>query len=132
MDVDLLFIPMTTAQWKECSSRGSIEPAQQEESQSKPSIEAYSSSVIEEILNFKYVDQNDLLLIIVDPIRVQVPIKHESVDILPNNTQESFGKSIRYSVVYLQGKISIDAVIDRIPLKRNQDGLFHVHIETID
>ena len=54
MDVDLLFIPMTTAHWKECSSRGSIEPAQQEESQSKPSIEVYSSSVIEEILNFKY------------------------------------------------------------------------------
>ena len=132
MDVDLLFIPLTTAQWKECSSRGSIEPAQQEESQSKLSIEAYTSSVIEEILNFKYVDQNDLLLIIVDPIRVQVPIKHESAELLPNNTEESFGKSKRYSVVHLHGKISIDTVIDRIPIKRNQDGLFHVHIESID
>lgn len=132
MDVDLLFIPLTTAQWKECSSRGSIEPAQQEESQSKLCIEAYTPSVIEEILNFKYVDQNDLLLIIVDPIRVQVPIKHESAELLPNNTEESFGKSKRYSVVHLHGKISIDTVIDRIPIKRNQDGLFHVHIESID
>tara|TARA_B100000963_G_C22568666_1_gene644945 strand:- start:58 stop:456 length:399 start_codon:yes stop_codon:yes gene_type:complete len=132
MDVDLLFIPLTSTQWKECSSRGSIEPFQQEESKSTQSIEAYKPSVIEEILNFKYLDQNDLLLIIVDPIRVQVPIKHELSDITPNDAGQIIGNSKRYSVVHLQGKISIDAVIDRIPIQRNKDGLFHVHIETID
>ena len=132
MDEDLLFIPLTSTHWRECSLRGFIEPAQQEESKSIQSIEAYTPSVIEEILNFKYVDQSDLLLIIVDPIRIQVPIKNESLDISPNHAGQRFGNSKRYSVIHLHGKVSIDAVIDRIPIQRDKDGLFHIHIETID
>ena len=86
----------------------------------------------EEIINFKFVDQTDLLLILIDPIRIQVPIKSELNNIKPNNEEDSFGNSKRYPVVNLQGKISIDAVIDRIPIQKDKDGLFHVHIETFD
>ena len=132
MDEDLLFIPLTSTHWRECSSRGFIEPAQQEESKSIQNIEAYTPSVIEEILNFKYVDQSDLLLIIVDPIRIQVPIKNELLDISPNDAGQSFGNSKSYSVIHLHGRVSIDVVIDRIPIQRDKDGLFHIHIETID
>ena len=132
MDLDLLFIPLDSIQWKECSSRGFIEPIKQDGSSSKRSIESYTPSDIQEILNFKYVDQNELLLILIDPIRIQIPIKSELKDIKPNNIEDSFGKSKRYPVVHLQGKISIDAVIDRIPIQKDEDGLFHIHIETID
>ena len=132
MDVDLLFIPLNSVQWKECSSQGFIEPSVQEGSKSIRSIEAYTPSVVEEIINFKFVDQNDLLLILIDPIRIQVPIKSEFNDIKPNNKEDGFGNSKRYPVVHLQGKISIDAVIDRIPIQKDKDGLFHFHIETID
>jgi uncharacterized protein (DUF952 family) len=132
MDVDLLFIPLNSVQWKECSSKGFIEPSKKEGSKSIRSIEAYTPSFVEEILNFKFVDQNELLLILIDPIRIQVPIKSELNNIKPNNEEDSFGNSKRYPVVHLQGKISIDAVIDRIPIKKNKDGLFHVHVETID
>ena len=132
MDVDLLFIPLNSVQWKECSSRGFIEPSVQEGSKSIRSIEAYTPSVVEEIINFKFVDQTDLLLILIDPIKIQVPIKSELNDIKPNNEEDGFGNSKRYPVVHLQGKISIDAVIDRIPIQKDKDGLFHVHIETID
>tara|TARA_B100000900_G_C20025422_1_gene491679 strand:- start:27 stop:425 length:399 start_codon:yes stop_codon:yes gene_type:complete len=132
MDEDLLFIPLTSTQWKKCSASGSIEPIQQEESKLIQIIEAYTPSDIEEILNFKYVDQSDLLLIIVDPLRVQVPIKNELSDISPNDAGHSFGNSKSYSVIHLHGKVSIDAVIDRIPIQRDKDGLFHIHIETID
>ena len=132
MDLDLLFIPLNSVQWKECSSRGFIEPYQKEGSKSIHSIEAYTPSVVEEILNFKFIDQNELLLILIDPIRIQVPIKSELNNIKPNNEEDSFGNSKRYPVIHLQGKISIDAVIDRIPIQKNKDGLFHVHVETID
>lgn len=132
MDVDLLFIPLNMVQWKECSSRGFIEPNQHEGSKYIYSIEAYTPSVVEEILNFKFIDQNDLLLILIDPIRIQVPIKSELKYLKPNTEEDIFGNSKRYQVVHLQGKISIDAVIDRIPIQKDVDGLFHVHIETID
>ena len=132
MDVDLLFIPMNSVQWKECSSLGFIEPSLQEGFKSIRSIEAYTPTVVEEIINFKFVDQNDLLLILIDPIRIQIPIKNEFNDIKPNSEEGGFGNSKRYPVVHLQGKISIDAVIDRIPIQKDKDGLFHVHIETID
>ena len=132
MDADLLFIPLNSVQWKECSSHGFIKPSKQEGSISEQNIQAYTSALIEEILNFKYIDQNDLLLIIIDPIRVQVPIKNVLNDIFPNNAEQKFIKSKRYSVVQLQGEISIDAVIDRIPIKRSKDGFFHVHIQTVD
>ena len=132
MDVDLFFIPLNSDQWKECSSQGFIKPSKLEGSKSEQNIQAYTSALIEEVLNFKYLDQNDLLLIIIDPIRVQVPIKNVLRDIFPNNEEHSFIKSKRYSVVHLQGEIPIDAVIDRIPIKRSEDGLFHIHIETVD
>ena len=76
MDADLLFIPLNSVQWKECSSHGFIKPSKQEGATSEQNIQAYTPALIEEILNFKYIDQNDLLLIIIDPIRVQVPIKN--------------------------------------------------------
>lgn len=115
MEYDLLFTLIKKAEWKTYSTSGSFEPASLIE---KGFIQCYSGKQVEDAANAFFQDENELFLIVIDPLRVQVPLKNEKSgeEIYPN----------------LYGAFSIDAIIDRILIKRGKNGAFSVRVKHFD
>lgn len=115
MENDLLFTISTKAEWKNYSSSGSFEPTSLKEI---GHVRCYHGSQIEQAANKFETEENELLLIVIDPLKIQVPIKNEKVngEVFPN----------------LYGAFSIDAVIDRIILKKSKKGAFAVRVKHFD
>lgn len=115
MDYDLLFTLITKPEWKIYSSSGSFEPDSLKE---KGFVQCYSGAQVEYAANNFFKDHNELFLIVIDPLRIQVPIKNEKTgeEMYPN----------------LYGAFSIDAIIDRILIKRGKKGSFSIRIKHFD
>ena len=115
MENDLLFTLTTKAEWKLFSSSGNFEPNTLKEI---GFIRCFHGNQIERAANNYYPEEDEILLIVIDPLRIQVPLKNEKID------------GDKYPNLY--GAFSIDAVIDRIPLKRSKKGAFSVHVKHFD
>ena len=115
MENDLLFTLIKKEDWKIYSSSGSFEP---EELSEKGFTRCYTGKQVEGAANAHFEGVDDLFLIVIDPLRIHVPIKHE---------QEGPEK---YPNLY--GAFSIDAVIDRIHLMRGKNGKYSVSIKHFD
>lgn len=115
MEDDLLFTLIKKTDWKQYSQSGAFEPESLIE---KGFIRCYQGDQVEKAANDNYIGIDELLLIVIDPLRIQVPIKREAEN------------GITYPNLY--GAFSIDAVIDRIPLKRSKKGKFSVQIKHFD
>ena len=115
MEYDLLFTLITKPEWKTYSTSGSFEPASLIE---KGYIQCYTGKQVEQAANSFFEDEHELFLIVIDPLRIQVPIKNEKSgeEIYPN----------------LYGAFSIDAIIDRILIKRGKKGSFSVRVKHFD
>lgn len=115
MENDLLFTLITKPEWKVYSTSGSFEP---ESFAEKGFIRCYHGNQVEVAANELYTQESEIFLIVIDPLRIQVPIKNEKSGetIYPN----------------LYGSFSIDAIIDRIVLKKGKSGRYSVHIKHFD
>ncbi|MEQ9310512.1 MAG: DUF952 domain-containing protein [Balneolaceae bacterium] len=115
MENDLLFTLTTKSEWKNFSSTGNFAPSSLNE---KGYIRCYHGSQIEKAANDLETEENELLLIVIDPLRIQVPIKNEKYEgeVFPN----------------LYGSFSVDAVIDRIVLNKSKKGTFAVRVKHFD
>lgn len=115
MENDLLFTLATKSEWKSYSASGMYKPSSFVE---KGFISCYLGNQVEKAANDFFNEENELFLIVIDPLRIQVPIKHEKKDgeVYPN----------------LYGAFSIDAVIDRISIKRNKKGVFSILVKHFD
>ncbi len=115
MEIDLLFTLIKKEEWKAFSSSGTFEPESLTE---QGFIQCYIGVQVQDAANKSYSDESELLLIVIDPLRLQVPIKHEKDgdEVYPN--------------VY--GSFSIDAVIDRIILRKGRKGDFSVKVKHFD
>ena len=115
MEYDLLFTLITKPEWKTYSSSGSFEPASLKEN---GFIQCYSGSQVEFAANNFFNEDDELFLIVIDPLRIQVPVKNEKTgdEIYPN----------------LYGAFSIDAIIDRILIKRGKKGSFSIRVKHFD
>lgn len=115
MENDLLFTLITKPEWKQISSNGKFES---ETFKEDGFIRCYHGSQIEKAANESFKNENELLLIVIDPLRIQVPLKNERIG------SETFPN--------LYGVFSIDAIIDRINLKRSKKGIFSVLVKHFD
>lgn len=115
MEIDLLFTLIRKEDWKAFSESGIFEPDSLEE---QGYIQCFLGSQIQEAANSFFSKENDLLLIVIDPLRLQVPIKHEKEG------------DQTYPNVY--GSFSIDAIIDRIVLRKGKKGDFSVKVKHFD
>lgn len=66
-----------------------------------------------EIVNRKFVDRNDLVLLLVDVTKVKPPIKYEGA---PSGRPGTFP--------HIYGPLNVDAVYATAPLERDGDGVF--------
>lgn len=115
MEYDLLFTLIRKSEWKIYSSSGSFEPSSLIEN---GFIQCYNGKQVEKAANSFFRDEEELFLIVIDPLRIQVPIKSQKSgdEVYPN----------------LYGAFSIDAIIDRILLKKGKKGTFSVHVKHFD
>lgn len=115
MENDLLFTLITKPEWKVYSSSGIFEPESLAEI---GFIKCYHGNQVEAAANEFFTEHNEIFLIVIDPLRIQVPLKNE--------------KSGTETYPNLYGSFSIDAVIDRIGLKKGKAGKYSVHIKHFD
>lgn len=115
MEIDLLFTLIKKEDWKAYSASGIFEPDSLEE---KGFIHCFTGDQVQDSANNLYPDEDELLLVVIDPLRLQVPIKHEKE-----------GEQT-YPNVY--GSFSIDAVIDRIIIRKGKKGGFSVKVKHFD
>mgnify|MGYP001265368999 CR=1 FL=1 len=115
MNTDLYFTLINKEDWKKYSSSGRFNPPALEE---LGYIPCYHGDQIQEVANKKYGDNNELFLLVIDPLRIQVPVKFE--------------KSEEFTSPNIYGEISIDTIIDRIHIKRGKDGQFFIKVKHFD
>ncbi len=115
MDYDLLFTIITKRSWKTFTSTGEYSP---ETLTTEGFIRCIPDKVLEEYANKQFESTDELLLIVIDPLRIQVPIKHEKV------------ASVSYPLIY--GSLSLDAIIEKIQLPRDKKGEFMISIKHFD
>lgn len=115
MEYDLLFTLIDHSEWKKLTEEGSFQPSSMIEN---GVIHTYEGKNIEQVANTEFTESNKLFLLVIDPLRIHAPIK----------------KVQRASIDHLeiQGTFSIDAIIDRIPVSKNNKGRFELNIKHFD
>ncbi len=115
MEYDLLFAFLEPNEWKESTKTGFFCPNELNED---GYFKCYEGNIAEKVANLNYTASNKLLLLVIDPLRIHEPIK-----------KEKNGDINYYSIV---GKFTIDAIIDRITIKKSKKGLFNINIKHFD
>lgn len=114
MEIDLLFIAVKKSDWREISQSEYIySPEFSADGKSK----TFTGNTAERIINDVYSGE-PLLLIVLDPLRIQAPIKH-----IKEN-------GIEY--VEIMGEITKDALIDKIVLKSSKEGNYSLDVKHFD
>ncbi len=115
MEIDLLFTLIKKEDWKSFSASGIFEPESLKE---QGFIQCFRGDQVQDAANNTYSEEDELLLIVIDPLRLQVPIKHEKEG------------DQTYPNVY--GSFSIDAIIDRIIIRKGKKGDFSIRVKHFD
>lgn len=114
MDYDLLFTLIHKHDWKTFSKSGYLETSELEEI---GYITCFEGKFVEQFANSTFSSESELLLLVLDPLRIHQPIKKE--------------KTKDLELLHVQGKFSIDAIIDRINIQ-NIKGEFRIRIKHFD
>ena len=115
MEYDLLFTLIRKADWKAFTSTGVFAPQELED---QGYIRCIQDAQLEDYANSQCEKNEDLLLVVIDPLRIQTPLKEENID---GNT---------YPNIY--GSLSMDAIIDKISLNRNKKGNININVKHFD
>jgi hypothetical protein len=114
LEIDLLFVAVKKSDWREIAQSEYIySPEFSGNGKSK----TFTGKAAETIINNVYSGE-PLLLIVLDPLRIQAPIKHINEN------------GIEY--VEILGEITKDALIDKIVLKSSKEGKYSLDIKHFD
>jgi uncharacterized protein (DUF952 family) len=115
LDIDLLFTAFKESDWRNISGNGKIEP---DPDSKLNSVLTYTGEQAEAIINKSFEEEKQVLLIVFDPLRIQSPIKKTIID--------------GHTFIAIQGEVSLDAVIDKIMLKKGKNGQFSLKVKHFD
>jgi uncharacterized protein (DUF952 family) len=116
MNIDLLFHICNKEEWKVYSKSGYVEP---ESLINDGFIHLSTGEQIEAVANDLYNGCEDCILLVIDPLRLQVPVKLERAE-----------NGNKYPHAY--GKIALDSVIDKLPLSPDSKGRFEIRVKHFD
>ena len=111
MREDLLFHVTTREEWKENKLQGVYKPESVEEN---GIIRCVTGSQLEDSANRLYPDKDKVLLLVIDVSMLREQIKYEK--------DEELGEEFPL----LEGELSINAIIDKIDIKAEQNGKFQI------
>lgn len=115
MDIDLLFAAVTQTEWRSISEAGKFSNTSMEEEQT---IWCFEGNEAEKIVNHYFEGEEELLLVILDPLRIQSPFKRI--------------KKNGFEIIEIQEAISLDVVIDRIKLSQDKKGHYSINVNHFD
>lgn len=115
MDIDLLFTAVKQSEWRQISNEGKLEETLGKADEGIYSFEGKHS---EDIINHYFEGDEDVLLIVFDPLRIQVPIKRIMED--------------GFEMIWIKGSVSVDAIIDKILLKPDKKERYSVNVKHFD
>jgi len=115
MEYDLLFTIIDDQNWKEIASEGTFHPSSLDE---LGYIKCINENDIERYVNQDHLEGKDLILVVIDPLRVKNSIKAE--------TENGF------RIIKLSGSLTLDTIIDKIDLKPSEKGNYTVKIKHYD
>ncbi|HET8866531.1 MAG TPA: DUF952 domain-containing protein [Gracilimonas sp.] len=115
MDIDLLFAAVKQSEWRQVSENGNLKPLVFNEDGYFRSFEGNNA---EKILNHYFDGKDPILLIVLDPLRIQVPIKRINED--------------GFDLVAIQGEVSVDAIIDKIKIQPDKKGRYSINVKHFD
>ena len=113
MNTDLIYCPVSKRKWKEFNTGGYYRPKIEEEE--IDSIPCATNGTLNSVLNESFKGRKNLLILVIDKSRLEPKI---AVD------KES-GK------VSVEGAINTDAILDKIRIDCNDDGLFDLEVESM-
>ncbi|MEX0723983.1 MAG: DUF952 domain-containing protein [Gracilimonas sp.] len=115
MDIDLLFAVIKQSEWRKISQEESLKP---ESFEQDGAVYAFTGEHAEEIINHYFDGSENLLLIVLDPLRIQSPIKRVKQD--------------GFDFIAVQGQVTMDAIIDKIKLNADKKGAFSLNVKHFD
>lgn len=115
MEHDLLFTIIVDENWKEITANGNFSPTSVNE---LGYIKCIDEKHIEGYINSEAFTEQNLVLVVIDPLRIKESIKN--------------GKEGDIKIIQIQGSLSLDAVIDKIPLERDGNGKYSLNIKHFD
>lgn len=115
MEYDLLFTVIDDQKWKEIAKDGTFRPASLEK---LGYIKCIHEKDIQRYVNLDIHKDKELILVIIDPLRVKDSIK--------SVTEESF------NIIKVFGELTLDTIIDKIELKSSEKGEYTIKIKHFD
>lgn len=115
MDIDLLFAVIKQSEWRQISQQERLKP---ESFEQDGSVNSFTGEHAEEIINHYFDGSEQLLLIVLDPLRIQSPIKRIKAD--------------DFEFISIQGEVKMDAIIDKIKLTADNKGKYSVNVKHFD
>ena len=103
MEYDLLFTVIDDQNWKEIAAEGTFHPASLDE---LGYIKCIDEKDLERYVNLEILKDKDLILVVIDPLRIKDSIKAEKED--------------GFNIVKISGSLTLDAIIDKIDLKKSK------------
>lgn len=111
MNNDLIFYAVSKRKWPEYNRQGSFNPTGLPDKETV--IKCTSSDGLQEYLNNGFKGRKNLLLLVIDRFRVDNKIT----------------KGEKTGELFIQGAVNIDAILDKIRIDCNQDGLFDIEFK---
>lgn len=115
MNIDLLFTAVKQSDWRAYTETGRFEPPSLA---SEQIVWCFTGDVAEVCVNKEFGDADKIILIVIDPLRIEVPYKRTT-----RNGIE---------MIALQGTFPLDAIIDKIKLEKEQGGAFSIRVKHFD
>ena len=115
MEYDLLFTIVDDENWKEITSEGVFAPTSLEE---LGYIKCIGENNLEQYVNLERFKGKQLILVVIDPLRVKDSIKTAKED--------------DFKIIQLYGTLTMDAIIDKIHLEQSKKGEYKISVKHYD
>lgn len=113
MNTDLIYCPVSKRKWKEFNTGGYYRPKLNDEE--VKTISCATNSTLNNMLNESFSGRKNLLILVIDKSRLEPKMVLD----------KELGK------VTVEGAINTDAILDKIRIDCNEEGLFDLEIESI-
>jgi len=113
MNTDLIYCPVSKRKWKEFNTEGYFRP--KVDDKEVENINCATNETLNQLLNDSFKGRKNLLILVIDKSRLEPKLQ------INKETKK----------VEITGAINTDAVLDKIRIDCNEDGLFDLEIESI-
>lgn len=114
MNYDLIFYVIPKRKWHEMSVHGKLSPQKLDENTEENKIVCATSVSLKNYLDSNFKGRKNLLLLVIDKSRVKNRVVMDSEE----------------NLAIVEDSINLDAILDKITINCNDEGVFDIETET--